>query len=58
MQDFQKPFYIPCCNSSRTHKLPLLVIEKTYNLRAFRNANLSVVYKTINRGWITEPLFL
>ena len=50
--------FMPCCNASGTHKLPLLVIGKAKNPRAFKNIDLPVTYEATNRGWMTQLLFL
>lgn len=50
--------FMPCCNAGGTHKLPLLVIGKFSNPRAFKNVHLPVVYKATARGWMTRDLFI
>lgn len=51
--------FMPCCNAAGSHKLPLLVLGKATNPRAFKNVNfLPVVYKASTKGWMTRPLFM
>lgn len=49
--------FMPCCNATGTHKLPLLVIGKAQNPRAFKNCQLPVTYRATSRGWMTRTLF-
>jgi|AKYZ01.1.fsa_nt_gi Tc5 transposase DNA-binding domain./DDE superfamily endonuclease./CENP-B N-terminal DNA-binding domain. len=50
--------FMPCSNASGTHKLELLVIGKSKNPRAFKNAkHLPVKYKHQNKAWMTRELF-
>ncbi|XP_050294297.1 jerky protein homolog-like [Anthonomus grandis grandis] len=49
--------FMPCCNAAGTHKLPLLVLGKSANPRAFKNATLPVKYKATSKGWMTRTLF-
>lgn len=51
--------FMPCCNAAGSHKLPLLVLGKAANPRAFKNeSSLPVVYKASTKGWMTRPLFM
>ncbi|XP_049306084.1 tigger transposable element-derived protein 2-like [Bactrocera dorsalis] len=49
--------FMPCCNASGTHKLPLLVIGKSTNPRSFKNCNVPVTYKATKKGWMSTFLF-
>ncbi|XP_056637679.1 jerky protein homolog-like [Diorhabda sublineata] len=47
-----------CANSTGNHKLPLLLIGKSKNLRAFKNVKkLPLFYKSQPKAWITAALF-
>jgi hypothetical protein len=37
--------FMPCSNAAETHKLPLLVLGKAQNPRAFKNSHLPIFYK-------------
>lgn len=48
-----------CTNSSGTHKLPILVIEKEKKLQCFKNiTSLPVTYAAQKRAWMNSMLFL
>lgn len=49
--------FMPCANAAGTHKLPLLVIGKSKNPRAFKNFELPVVYKSTKKGWMSTSVF-
>lgn len=49
--------FMPCCNASGTHKLPLLILGKSKNPRVFKNASLPVIYNGSKKGWMTRQLF-
>lgn len=49
--------FMPCCNATGSHKLPLLVIGKFSKPRAFKNVDLPVIYRASSRGWMTKDLF-
>lgn len=49
--------FTPCSNAAGTHKLPLLVISKSANPRAFKVFNISVVCKATYKGWMPTSLF-
>ncbi|XP_023214935.1 jerky protein homolog-like [Centruroides sculpturatus] len=49
--------FMCCSNASGAHKLELLVIGKAKIPRAFKNANLPVIYKFQNCGCITQEVF-
>ncbi|XP_043522603.1 jerky protein homolog-like [Frieseomelitta varia] len=48
-----------CANTSGTHKLPLLFVNKFANPRALKHCKdtLSVVYKSHPNAWINEDIF-
>ncbi|XP_044763923.1 jerky protein homolog-like [Coccinella septempunctata] len=47
-----------CANSTGNHKLPLLLIGKSRNPRAFKNAKkLPLFYKSQPKAWMTAALF-
>ncbi|XP_053969096.1 jerky protein homolog-like [Anastrepha ludens] len=49
---------LTCANSTGNHRLPLLLIGKSKNPRAFKNVKkLPVVYKNQNKAWMTSALF-
>lgn len=50
--------FMPCCNATGTHKLPLLVIGKANKPRCFKNAQIPVVYKASGKGWMSRNIFL
>ena len=50
--------FMPCSNAGGTHKLPLLVIAKSANPRAFKGCKIPVVYKATNKGWMSIILRL
>lgn len=48
-----------CANSTGTHKIPLLLIGKSKNPRAFKNVQkLPLCYKNQPKAWMTAGLFL
>lgn len=50
--------FMPCSNSSGTHKLPLLVVGKAKNPRAFKNvSHLPVIYKNQAKGWVQTKFY-
>lgn len=49
--------FMPCCNATGGHKLPLLVIGKFSKPRAFKNVDLPVIYRASSRGWMNKDLF-
>lgn len=49
--------FLVCCNSNGSHKLKLLVIGKSKNPRAFKNAELPVDYKATAKAWMTSAVF-
>lgn len=49
--------FLASCNSDGSHKLKLLVIGKSKNPRAFKNAELPVDYKATAKAWMTSPVF-
>lgn len=49
--------FLASCNSDGSHKLKLLVIGKSKNPRAFRNAELPVDYKATAKAWMTSAVF-
>lgn len=49
--------FLPCPNAAGTHKLPLLVIGKAANPRAFKGFKIPVGYKATNKGWMSTSLF-
>lgn len=49
--------FLACCNSDGSHRLKLLVIGKSKNPRAFKNAVLPVVYKSTVNAWMTAVVF-
>uniref|UniRef100_A0A1B6LJJ7 HTH CENPB-type domain-containing protein n=1 Tax=Graphocephala atropunctata TaxID=36148 RepID=A0A1B6LJJ7_9HEMI len=47
-----------CGNSTGNHRLPLLMIGKSKNPRAFKNVKkLPVIYKNQKKAWMTAALF-
>ncbi|XP_039761883.1 jerky protein homolog-like [Pararge aegeria] len=47
-----------CANSTGNHKLPLLLIGKSRNPRAFKNVKkLPLFYKSQSKAWMTAALF-
>jgi hypothetical protein len=50
--------FMPCANSTGTHKLKLLVIGKARKPRAFtKTGSLPVIYKGQPRAWVTQDIF-
>lgn len=49
--------FMPCSNTTGTHKLDLLVIGKAKNPRAFKNICLPVCYKNQFKSWVTREVF-
>ncbi|OAF65236.1 hypothetical protein A3Q56_07060 [Intoshia linei] len=45
-----------CCNSDDTHKLPLLVLEKSKNPRCIKNTAIPVLYDSSSKGWMTRDV--
>lgn len=50
--------FMPCCNSTGTHKLPLFVLGKSERPRVFKNVTLPVIYNGSKKGWMTKITFL
>lgn len=46
-----------CCNATGEHKLPLFMIGKAKNPRAFKKVNLPLGYSHTKNAWMTEQIF-
>lgn len=49
--------FMPCANTSGAHKLPLLMIGKSKNPRAFKNKEIPVQYASSSNAWMTREIF-
>lgn len=49
--------FLPCANASGTHKLPMLMIGKSKNPRAFKNREIPVQYASSKNAWMTREIF-
>lgn len=56
-QNKERITFMPCCNSTGTHKLKLFVLGKSNKPRSFGNSNIPVVYKGQKRAWVTREIF-
>jgi len=51
--------FMPCANSTSTHKLQLMVVREAKHPRTFKKvSSLPVVYKNQTKGWVTREVFL
>lgn len=39
-----------CANANRTHKIPMLLTDKSQNPWYFKNTNISLMYKNQKKG--------
>lgn len=49
--------FMPCCNVTGSHKLPMVVIGKSRNPRAMKNVRVPVTYLASKNAWMTRTLF-